>query len=153
MNLSENFTLDEFLVSQTASRLGIDNIPTPEVVENLRALVENILQPLRRELGPVVISSGYRSPELNRAVGGATSSEHLTGCAADINIPTMGNDELAEYIRDNLEFNQVILEFYTQGRPQSGWVHVSYSTSYNKKECLTAVKRDGRTVYLKGICK
>lgn len=153
MNLSKNFTLDEFLISQTASRLGIDNTPPEDVVENLTALVENILQPLREELGPVVISSGYRSPELNRAVGGAVNSEHLTGCAADINIPTMGNDELAEYIRDNLDFNQVILEFYTLGKPQSGWVHVSYSTVHNKNECLTATKQNGKTVYLKGICK
>jgi zinc D-Ala-D-Ala carboxypeptidase len=153
MKLSENFTLDEFLLSQTASRMGIDNIPSPEVVENLRNLTVNVIQPLRNKFGPVVISSGYRSVKLNSAVGGAKESQHLYGMAADINIPTLGNDKLAEYIRDNMVFDQCILEFYTLGHPSSGWVHVSYSTKTNRKECLTAVKQDGKTVYLKGIVK
>jgi len=153
MKLSQNFSLDEFLISQTASRKGIDNTPTTEVIENLKQLAINVLQPLRDKLGPVVITSGYRSPKLNKAVGGAATSQHLTGCAADINIPTMGNDELAIYIRDKLDFDQVILEFYQLGKPNSGWVHVSYVTRGNKKECLTAVKQNNKTVYLKGIVK
>ena len=153
MNLSENFVLDEFLVSQTASRQGIDNIPSPEVVENLRNLVVNILQPLRNKLGPMCISSGFRCPQLNSAIGGAVNSQHIYGMAADINVPGMGNDELAEYIRDNMDFDQVILEFHTLGQPASGWVHVSYNIKGNKKDVLTAVKQNGKTVYLKGIVK
>lgn len=153
MKLSENFTLDEFLVSQTASRDGIDNIPSPEVVENLRNLVINILQPLRNKFGPMSISSGFRCPKLNTAIGGAVNSQHIYGMAADINVPGLGNDDLAEYIRDNMDFDQVILEFYTLGRPSSGWVHVSFNTKGNKKDVLTAVKQNGKTVYLKGIVK
>jgi len=149
MNLSENFVLDEFLVSQTASRQGIDNIPSPEVVENLRNLVVNILQPLRNKLGPMCISSGFRCPQLNSAIGGAVNSQHIYGMAADINVPGMGNDDLA----DNMDFDQVILEFHTLGQPASGWVHVSYNIKGNKKDVLTAVKQNGKTVYLKGIVK
>lgn len=153
MNLSENFTLDEFLVSQTASRQGIDNIPSPEVVENLRNLVVNVLQPLRHKFGPMCVSSGFRCPKLNAAIGGAVNSQHIYGMAADINIPGIGNDALAVYIRDNMDFDQVILEFYTPGKPASGWVHVSYNTNGNKKDVRTAVKQNGKTVYLIGIVK
>ncbi len=151
MQLSNNFTLNEFLISQTASRLGIDNTPPEFVIENLKALCHNILQPLRDNYGPVVVTSGYRCPELNKAIGGAVNSQHLEGKAADIHIPSLSNDNLARIIAANFEFDQVILEFYTLGKPNSGWVHVSYNTAGNKKEELTAVKQNGKTVYLKGI--
>jgi len=149
--LSKNFSLDEFLVSQKAKENNIDNTPSGEVIENLRKLVLNILQPLRDKFGQVGITSGYRSPALNAAVGGAKDSQHQYGMAADIHVPGMGNDKLAEYIRDNFDFDQVILEFHTAGNPSSGWVHVSYNAPHNRKESLTAVKQDGKTVYLKGI--
>ena len=151
MQLTENFTLSEFLISQTASRLGIDNTPTQQVVDNLRLLCENILQPLRLALGPVVVSSGYRSPLLNKAIGGAANSQHMLGQAADIQIPGIGNDELARFIASQFQFDQVILEFYTLGEPDSGWVHVSYNLEGNRRQELTAVKQGGKTVYLAGI--
>jgi hypothetical protein len=99
----------------------------------------------------VVVTSGYRSPEVNAAVGGSKTSDHCKGQAADIEIPGVPNAELAEWIRDNLDFTQVILEFYTQGIPDSGWVHVSYDPANLKKQSLTAVKQDGKTVYLQGL--
>jgi zinc D-Ala-D-Ala carboxypeptidase len=151
MQLSKNFTLSEFLISQTASRLGIDNTPSQQVIDNLTALCQNILQPLRDKFGPVVISSGYRSPQLNKAIGGAANSQHMLGQAADIHMPSMANDELARLIAKNFVFDQVILEFYTLGKPDSGWVHVSYNAAGNKREQLTATKQNGATVYLKGI--
>lgn len=151
MQLTKNFTLNEFLVSQTAARLNIDNTPGPYVISNLQLLCTRVLQPLRDALGQMNISSGYRSSILNLRIGGASNSQHLYGSAADITIPGMSNVVLAEYIRDNLMFDQVILEFYQQGVPDSGWVHVSYVNSANRQQCLTARKQDGLTVYLKGI--
>jgi hypothetical protein len=151
MQLTKNFTLEEFLISQTAARLNIDNTPSPSVISNLQLLCTNVLQPLRDKLGQMSISSGYRCSILNSRIGGAADSQHLYGQAADITIPTMGNAALAEYIRDNLMFDQVILEFYQLGVPQSGWVHVSYTNGINRQQCLTAVKQNGKTVYLKGI--
>jgi len=97
------------------------------------------------------VNSGYRSPEVNTAVGGSKTSDHCKGQAADIEIAGVPNAELAEWIRDNLAFTQVILEFYTQGIPDSGWVHVSYDPANLKKQSLTAVKQDGKTVYLQGL--
>jgi zinc D-Ala-D-Ala carboxypeptidase len=151
MQLTANFYLNEFLISQTASRLGIDNTPPDHVINNLRLLCENILQPLRDNYGPVIVTSGYRCLELNTAIGGAVNSQHLEGKAADIHIPGMPNDQLARIIASQFQFDQVILEFYTLGKPDSGWVHVSYNVDGNKRQELTAVKQNGKTVYLKGI--
>lgn len=152
MKLSANFVLSEFVKSQQAERLGIDNTPPQVVINNLKQLVENVLQPVRTHYGKtMVISSGYRSPALNKAVGGSKTSDHMTGCAADIEIPGVSNYDLAVYIRDNLPFTQVILEFYTPGIPDSGWVHVSYDADDLKKQTLTAVRKDGKTVYQQGL--
>jgi zinc D-Ala-D-Ala carboxypeptidase len=151
MQLTANFYLNEFLISQTASRLGIDNTPPDHAINNIRLLCENILQPLRDNYGPVVVTSGYRCPELNTAIGGAVNSQHLEGKAADIHIPGIPNDQLARIIASQFQFDQVILEFYTLGKPDSGWVHVSYNADGNKRQELTAVKQNGKTVYLKGI--
>jgi zinc D-Ala-D-Ala carboxypeptidase len=152
MRLSKNFALSEFVKSQAAERLGIDNTPSQVVVNNLKLLVSNVLQPVRDHYDKtMVISSGYRSPALNKAVGGARTSDHMTGCAADIEIPGVANYDLAVYIRDNLPFTQVILEFYTPGIPDSGWVHVSYDSGDLRKQTLTATRKDGKTVYLQRL--
>jgi len=111
-----------------------------------------VLQPLRDAYGVgIKVNSGYRSPDVNAAVGGSRTSDHCKGQAADIEIPGVANAELAQYIADNFEFTQLILEFYTQGIPDSGWVHVSYDSNNLKRQVMTAVRQNGRTVYLQGL--
>jgi len=152
MNLSANFTLKELTDSDTAKKKGLDNTPTLQVIENLTILAEKILQPVRDHYGKSVkVNSGYRSPEVNASVGGSKTSDHCKGQAADIEINGVANGDLAEWVSKNLKFTQVILEFYTQGIPDSGWVHVSYDPSNLKCQVLTAVKQDGKTVYLPGL--
>jgi Uncharacterized protein conserved in bacteria len=152
MKLSKNFTMAEFTKSQTAERKGIDNTPEGEHLEAAIALFENVVQPVRDHFGPTVLNSGYRSPELNAAVGGSATSQHCKGQAADIEVPGVANGDLAQWIVDNLEFDQVILEFYTPGIPDSGWVHVSYrADGENRKSILTASRVNGKTQYSNGI--
>jgi zinc D-Ala-D-Ala carboxypeptidase len=152
VNLSPNFTLTEMTKSETGLRLGIPNEPNEEQLQSLTQLAQKVLQPVRDAFKKgVKVNSGLRVPELNKAVGGSPTSDHCRGQAADIEIPGVSNYALAKWIQDNLEFTQLILEFYTQGVPDSGWVHVSYDPSNLKKQSLTAVKRDGKTVYLPGL--
>jgi hypothetical protein len=152
MKLSKNFSLAEFTKSQTAERKGIDNTPQGEHLESAEALFAEVVQPVRDMFGPTVINSGYRSPELNDAVGGSSKSQHCKGEAVDIEVPGTPNAEVAEWIRDNLDFDQLILEFYTPGIPDSGWVHVSYKDDgSNRKSVLTASRVDGKTQYSEGI--
>jgi len=152
MNLTKNFTLHELTKSETALRLGIDNTPGEKEIGNLKVLCERVLQPVRDHFGKgVKVNSGFRHPDVNAKVGGSRTSDHTRGQAADIEIPGVPNAELAEWIRDNLEYRQLILEFYTPGIPDSGWVHVSYVAEDNKKEVLTATRKDGKTVYLPGL--
>ena len=151
MNLSRNFSLAELTKSEVAIRRNIDNTPSEEVTSNLKRLVANVLQPVRDKFGPLVISSGYRSTQLNLAIGGSSRSDHILGMAADVEAPGLDNKQLAVYIRDNFKFTQLILEFYTDGDPNSGWVHVSYDENDLKCETLRAIKKNGKTVYLKGI--
>jgi hypothetical protein len=152
MNLSANFTLKELTKSDTATRLGIDNTPDDATIENLKLLCEMVLQPVREHFGKsVTVNSGYRSPESNAVVGGSKTSDHCKGQAADIEIDGLPNPELAQWIMDNLDYTQLILEFYTQGQPNSGWVHVSYDPNNLKKQELTAVKVAGKTTYLNGL--
>ena len=151
VTLSKNFTLTEFTKSQTALRLGIDNTPSEEHLAAAKLLFENVVQPVRDHFGPTVINSGYRGPALNEAIGGAATSQHCRGEAVDIECPGVPNHEVAEWIENNLEYDQLILEFYTLGIPDSGWVHVSYIPEGNRKQSLTAVKQDGKTVYLQGL--
>ena len=152
MKLTNNFTLEELTKSETALRRNLDNTPTVEVVENLKVLAEKVLQPVRDHFAKgVKVNSGYRAPEVNAAVGGSKTSDHCLGMAADIEIPGLPNAELAQWIESNLEYTQLILEFYTPGVPDSGWVHVSYDPANLKKQSLTAVKREGKTVYLPGL--
>ena len=152
MNLSANFTLKELTKSDTATRLGLDNTPDDEALENLKTLCEKVLQPVRDHFGKsVTVNSAYRSPESNAAVNGSKSSDHCKGMAADIEIVGIANADLAQWIMDNLDYTQLILEFYTQGIPDSGWVHVSYDPDNLKKQVLTAAKQGGKTVYLPGL--
>jgi len=155
MRLSKNFTLTEFTKSQTGSRLGIDNTPNEEQLENIIHLVENIIQPVRDHYrSPLTINSGFRGPKLNKAVGGSKTSQHCKGEAADIECPGVANYDLAKYIMENLEYDQLILEFYTPGIPDSGWVHVSLKRDgVQRKQALTAVKENGKTVYKIGLIK
>jgi hypothetical protein len=131
----------------------MDNTPhSDEVVQNLTVLCEQVLQPLRDAYGVgIKVNSGYRSPDVNAAVGGSRTSDHCKGQAADIEIPGVANADLAQYIADNFDFTQLILEFYTQGIPDSGWVHVSYDSNNLKRQVMTAVRQNGRTVYLQGL--
>lgn len=151
MKLSKNFSVAELSKSETATRKGIDNTPSLMVIDNLQQLVDNILQPIRDKFGPVIVTSGYRSPAVNKSVGGSTTSDHCKGFAADFEVLGTDNKELALWVRDNLKFTQLILEFYRKGVPDSGWVHVSYNKDNLKNQVLTAVKVGGKTVYQKGI--
>ena len=152
MKLTANFSLVEMTKSETALRHDIDNTPDAEQLENLTILCECVLQPVRDHFAKgVKVNSGFRHPDVNAKVGGSKTSDHCRGMAADIEIPGVANAELAQWIVDNLIFRQVILEFYTPGVPDSGWVHVSYNLGDNKKQALTATKIDGKTVYLTGL--
>ena len=152
MNLSANFSLHELTKSETALRMGFDNTPGEAETENLRLLCEKVLQPVRDHYGKgVKVNSGFRSPESNSAVGGSKTSDHCLGRAADIEIPGVANADLAQWIMDNLDYTQLILEFYTPGIPDSGWVHVSYDPDNLKKQELTATKVAGKTTYLPGL--
>ena len=118
----------------------------------MKLLAEKVLQPVRDHFGKgVKVNSGFRNQDVNQKVGGSRNSDHIRGQACDIEIPGVPNAELAEWIKDNLQFNQLILEFYTPGVPDSGWVHVSYDPNNLKQEVLTATKQNGKTVYLQGL--
>ena len=152
MQLTNNFSLAEMVKSETALRHDMDNTPGEAEIENLKTLAEKVLQPVRDHYGKgVKVNSGYRHPEVNAKVGGSKTSDHCKGQAADIEIPGVANADLAKWITENLSFTQVILEFYTPGIPDSGWVHVSYNPADLKKQVLTATKKDGKTVYLQGL--
>lgn len=134
--LTKNFYLSEFIISQTATRLGIENKPNAQIIENLTILCKNVLQPLRDALKkPIIITSGYRSPQLNKAVKGSSTSQHLTGNAADLIVNSMDNYDLATFIAQNFNYDQLILEYYS-GK-STGWVHVSYAIGKNRKQNLT----------------
>ena len=155
MKLSPHFTLAEMTRSQTASRKGIDNTPPDHVIENLKRLCVNVLEPLRAAAGrPLHISSGYRSPALNLVVGGARTGSHPLGEAADFECPGLDNLALAHLLRGlvDVEVDQVILEFYVEGQPSSGWLHVSHREKNNRGEFLTAfAEPGGRTRYARGL--
>ena len=148
MELSKSFTLNELTKSQEATRLGIDNIPNEEHVENLKILCEKILQPLRDYYGmPVSVSSGYRSVTLCEAVGSSAKSQHTKGQAADFEIFGVANKDVADFITQNLEYDQCILEFWNENEPNSGWVHCSFNKDGNRKQYLKAQKVSGKIVY------
>ena len=148
MSLTKNFSLIELTKSQTAERKGIDNTPSTEHQDNLKSLCEMILQPIRDHFGQVVsVSSGYRSPELCVAIGSSTKSQHASGCAADFEIFGVSNKELADWIDENLDYDQLILEYWKESDPNSGWIHCSFNTQGNRKQYLRAYKENGSTKY------
>ena len=149
MKLTENFSLNELTKSQTAERKGIDNTPSAEHQENLKSLCTAILQPVRDHFGQVVsVSSGYRSPELCVAIGSSTQSQHAKGQASDFEIFGVSNKELADWIDENLDYDQLILEYWKgEDEPNSGWVHCSYTNGNNRKQYLRAYKENGSTKY------
>ena len=151
VRLSKNFSLQEYTKSQTATRQGLDNTPNDEHLASATALFENVVQKVRDHFGVTVINSGYRGPALNTAVGGSSNSQHCKGEAVDIECPGTSNYDVAKWIEDNLDFDQLILEFITLGIPDSGWVHVSYKSEGNRKSVLTAMKENGKTVYKPGL--
>jgi putative chitinase len=153
MQLSPHFKLNEFTKSETAIRKRIDNTPGPAHAKNLKLVCEKILEPVRNHFGkPVRINSGYRGPALNAAVGGSSKSQHCNGQAVDFEIDGLPNPELAKWVAENCEFDQIILEFYDPKEgPNSGWVHASYSEGANRKQKLTAVTEKGKTVYKPGF--
>jgi zinc D-Ala-D-Ala carboxypeptidase len=149
MQLSTNLSLAEVTRSETAKRRGISNMPTAEHIENFKKLAINIFQPIREHFGkPILISSGYRSAELNKAIGGSLSSQHCSGEAIDIDMDgtDITNKQIFDYIKDNLNFDQMIWEFGTDANPD--WVHVSFAANRSqRKQILVAKKVNGRTTY------
>jgi len=150
------FSINELTKSATAKRLGIDNSPTALVRTNLAALVEHVLDPLREAWGaPIIVTSGYRCPRLNTAVGGAAASQHTKGEAADIrtvsDTPADNMRLLRLLLTSGIVFDQVICEFPdSQGRPD--WIHVSFRRGGgNRNSRLTATRKGGKTVYTTGI--
>ena len=146
MNITEHFSMKELTHSQTAIKNGIPNIPKdPQVVANLTLLCEKVLEPLREGMKcPIRISSGYRSPELNKLIAGAKASQHNIGEPVDIDLDDK-NAELFSYIVNNLDFDQIIWEFGDNKNPN--WVHVSYKAAGNRKQLLKALKSNGKTSY------
>ena len=150
MKLSENLTLAEFIKSDTAKRKGIDNSPTAEHLLAAKELATNIFQPIREHFGkPIFISSGYRSEALNKAIKGSSTSQHSKGEAIDIDQDGHGkpdNRDIFYWIKDNLEFDQLIWEFGTDQDPD--WVHVSYKRKErNRGEVLKAIRTNGKVRY------
>ena len=147
MNLSRNFSLSELTKSDTAIRKGINNNPNAEQVEKLKALCENILQPVRDHFGRVKVTSGFRSVELCLAIGSSANSQHAKSEAADFECPGVDNAELADWIHKNLPYDQLILEFYTPGEPNSGWIHCSWIEGTPRASRLWAYRSEGKTKY------
>jgi zinc D-Ala-D-Ala carboxypeptidase len=149
MQLSKNLSLAEVLRSESAKRNGISNTPTKEHLDNLTSIALNVFQPIRDHfLVPIHISSGYRSVALNKAVGGSNTSQHSKGQALDIDMDgtKITNKQIFDFIKDNIEFDQLIWEFGTDKNPD--WVHVSYVKGKNRKQILKAVRRNGKTSYI-----
>ena len=147
MNLSRNFTLSELIKSDTAIRKGINNNPNAEQIEKLKALCENILQPVRDHFGRVKITSGFRSVDLCMAIGSSANSQHAKAEAADFECVGVDNAELADWIKDNLPYDQLIVEYYTPGEPNSGWIHCSYIPDQPRASYLWAYRSEGKTKY------
>lgn len=151
MKISEHLDLSELIRSESAKRRGISNMPTEAHIANLKLLAEKVFEPIRNNFRcPIHISSGYRSAELNKAVGGATTSQHSSGEAIDIDMDGspngVTNKMVFDFIFKNLEFDQLIWEFGSAENPD--WVHVSYeSTGKQRKQVLKAYKENGKTKY------
>ena len=147
--VSKNISYKEATHSTTAKRLGIDNTPNAEQFSNMVYVAENVFQPIREHFGvPIYVSSFFRSEGLNRAIKGSVNSTHIKGEAMDLDADVfegVTNAQIFEYIKNNLEFDQLIWEFGTDENP--AWVHVSLSKRNNRKQVLKAVRVDGKTHY------
>ena len=146
MRLSKNFVLSEITRSNTARRKGISNAPEKQHLASLQTIITELIQPMRDAIGPIRISSGYRSPKLNRAIGGSSRSQHCKGEALDLQFwkdGEMNNKIMYDWILDSgLEFDQMINEF------NFAWIHISFSSGKNRKQVLEAYKNDqGKTAY------
>ena len=147
MELTRNFSLSELTKSDTAIRKGINNNPNAEQVEKLKALCENILQPVRDHFGRVKVTSGFRSVDLCLAIGSSSNSQHAKAEACDFECIGVDNAELADWIKDNLPYDQLIVEYYTPGEPNSGWIHCSYVSDQPRASYLWAYRSEGKTKY------
>ena len=147
MELIRNFTLSELTKSDTAIRKGINNNPNAEQIEKLKTLCEKILQPVRDHFGRVKVTSGFRSEDLCIAIGSSRNSQHAKAEAADFECPGVDNVELADWIKRELPYAQLILEFYTPGEPNSGWIHCSYTEGTPRASFLHAFRSEGKTKY------
>ena len=147
MELTRNFSLQELIKSDTAIRKGINNNPSSGQVEKLKALCENILQPVRDHFGRVKVTSGFRSEDLCLAIGSSRNSQHAKAEAADFECVGVDNAEVADWIKMNLETDQLILEFYTPGEPNSGWIHASYIPYQPRRQFMRAYREDKRVKY------
>jgi len=149
MKLTAHFDLSEFTRSESAKREGLDNTPPPEHLENIKILCEKVLEPIRLRYGSINISSGYRGKILNHFIGGAVNSDHCVGRAADIDMDDVGtgvtNTDIFNYIKDNLDYDQLIWEFGNKVKPD--WVHVGYRLGANRKQTLRATKLNGKSHY------
>jgi len=144
MRLTAHFNLAEFTRSESAKRHGVSNQPTTEHIQNIKILCERVLEPIRMKFGPLILSSGYRSKVLNHYIGGSLKSQHCEGKAADLDmdgVDGVTNKEIFEYIKNELEFDQLINEF------NYSWIHVSYNLGKNRKQVLDALKVNNKTVY------
>ena len=148
--ISKHISDKEGVYSNTALRLGIDNAPNEEQLNNMKLLAEKVFEPLREYVGgPIKINSFFRSPELNTAIGGSSKSQHCKGQAIDIDdtFGRMTNAAMYHWIKENLDFDQMIWEFGNDDNPD--WVHISYvSEEENRNRCLKAYRKDGRTQYM-----
>lgn len=150
MQLSPHLSLAEVTRSESAKRNGISNEPTPEHLENFKLLANNVFEPIRNHFNiPIHISSGYRSAALNKKIGGAATSQHCSGEAIDIDMDntSITNKQVFDFIKEHLNFDQLIWEFGTTSNPD--WVHVSYeSTGKQRKQVLRGIKQGTKTVYI-----
>jgi zinc D-Ala-D-Ala carboxypeptidase len=140
-------SLKELLFSETATRLGIDNTPTDQVLINLQTLIYKVIEPIINQFGDIKITSGYRSPALCKAIGSSLTSQHTLGMAVDCEVVGVPNKELADWVVNHLEYDQCILEFWKPEEANSGWVHISYNKGNNRKMYLRAFKSNNRVVY------
>jgi hypothetical protein len=147
MNLSRNFSLQELTKSDTAIRKGIDNNPNADQIEKLKRLCENVLQPVRDQFGRVKVTSGFRSPELCLAIGSSINSQHAKAEAVDFEVLGVDNAEVADWVYKNLQTDQLILEYYTPGEPNSGWIHASWVEFNPRAQYLRAYREDKKTKY------
>ena len=152
MQLSPHFTLAEMTASDTARRIGDPNRPGPSEIRALKLLCERVLEPVRAHFGkPVRVNSGFRALRVNRAVGSSDTSQHPRGEAADLEIDGVSNARVARWIRDNLVFDQLILEAHRKGVPNSGWVHVAFRAGRARKSVLTMTIGSHGASYATGI--